>query len=120
MARPGGITSPGCVSGGADGADQRHARTGKEYGRTAPQVFQPELPTKSRGGSSRLPVQIREALLPLVRMAAPKGTQPLLGIPANVTIGRLFTFLPTPQMQTNFCFRHVSIRRKSGNQRQSL
>jgi hypothetical protein len=31
----GDATSPRCVGGGADGAHQRHARTGEEYGRTA-------------------------------------------------------------------------------------
>ena len=52
-AGPGGITSPRCVGGGADGADQRHARTGEEYGLTASQMFEPELRTKGRGDSSR-------------------------------------------------------------------
>src|SRR5207302_5198719 len=42
-----------CVGSGADGAHQRHARLGKKYGDTAPQVFQPELCTKGKGGSSR-------------------------------------------------------------------
>ncbi len=42
-----------CVGGGGDGADQCHARTGEEYGHTAPQMFQPELRTKGRGDSSR-------------------------------------------------------------------
>src|ERR1035441_2538015 len=51
-AGPGGITSPRCVGGGADGADQRHARTGEEYGLTSSQMFYPELCAKGRGGSS--------------------------------------------------------------------
>ncbi|MGA8620548.1 MAG: transposase [Candidatus Sulfotelmatobacter sp.] len=38
-ARSGGITSPRRVGGGADRADQRHARTGEEYGHTASQMF---------------------------------------------------------------------------------
>src|SRR5260370_15697402 len=49
----GGVTSPRCLSGGADGADQCHARTGEEYGPAAPQEFEPELCTKGGGGSSR-------------------------------------------------------------------
>ena len=48
----GGVTSPRCVRGVADGADQRHARTGEEYGHAAAQEFEPELCTKGRGGSS--------------------------------------------------------------------
>src|SRR5580704_12612758 len=33
------LTSPRRVGGGADGADQRHARTGEEYGHTASQML---------------------------------------------------------------------------------
>src|SRR5271169_1361642 len=50
--RLGGVTSPGSVGSGADGADQRHARTGEEYGHAAPQEFEPELCTKGRGSDS--------------------------------------------------------------------
>jgi hypothetical protein len=32
----------------------------------------------------------------------PKGTEPLLGIPANGTIGELFTFLPIPQIPISY------------------
>jgi Transposase len=33
------LASPRSIGGGADGADQRHARTGEEYGCTASQMF---------------------------------------------------------------------------------
>ncbi len=48
----GDAASPRCIGGGADGAHQHHPRFGKEHGHTAAQVFQPELRTQGRGGSS--------------------------------------------------------------------
>src|SRR5439155_20598782 len=60
----GDATSPGCVGGGAYRAHQRHARTGEADGHAAPQLFEPELRRKGRGGSPRRQTRSASAASP--------------------------------------------------------
>jgi hypothetical protein len=63
----GDAASPRCLGGSADGDHQPHPSFGQEHGHAATQGFPPDFAQK---GEEAVPVEVREALLPLVGLAA--------------------------------------------------